>query len=95
MYKDDKSNFACKSMLFTKFNQAHAALGRGICHLLWWLFLQEAIIQELCPWMLYISIQSRAKTRCVENYSMENKTLQHSFAVDEDKVFFLILRCTA
>ena len=38
MYKDDNDNFACKSMLFTKFNQAYAAFGQGICHLLWWLF---------------------------------------------------------
>ena len=38
IYKDNKSNFASKSMLFTKFKQAHAAFGRGICHLLWWLF---------------------------------------------------------
>ena len=28
-YKDDKSNF-----VFAKFTQAHAAFGRGICHLL-------------------------------------------------------------
>ena len=33
-YKDDKSNFVFKSMLFAKFTQAHAAFGRGICHLL-------------------------------------------------------------
>ena len=28
-YKDDKSNFVFKSMLFAKFTQAHAAFGRG------------------------------------------------------------------
>ena len=33
-YKDDKSNFVFKSMLFAKFTQAHPAFGRGICHLL-------------------------------------------------------------
>ena len=33
-YKDDKSNFVFKSMLFVKFTQAHAAFGPGICHLL-------------------------------------------------------------
>ena len=33
-YKDDKSNFAFKGMLFAKLTQAHAAFGRGICHLL-------------------------------------------------------------
>ena len=34
-YKNDKSNFVFKWMLFAKFTQAHAAFGRGICHLLW------------------------------------------------------------
>ena len=33
-YKNDKSNFIFKRMLFAKFTQAHAAFGRGICHLL-------------------------------------------------------------
>ena len=33
-YKDDKSSFVFKSMLFAKFTQAHAAFGPGICHLL-------------------------------------------------------------
>ena len=28
------SNFIFKRMLFAKFTQAHAAFGRGICHLL-------------------------------------------------------------
>ena len=38
-YKDDKSNFVIKRMLFAKFQtKAHAAFGRGICHLLCWLF---------------------------------------------------------
>ena len=32
--KDDKSNFVYKRMLFANFTQAHAAFGRGICHLL-------------------------------------------------------------
>ena len=38
-YKNDKSNFIFKRMLFAKFTQAHAVFGRGIGHLLWWLFL--------------------------------------------------------
>ena len=33
-YKNDKSIFIFKRMLFAKFTQAHAAVGRGICHLL-------------------------------------------------------------
>ena len=33
-YKNDKSNFVFKRMLFAKFTQAHAAFGQGICHLL-------------------------------------------------------------
>ena len=33
-YKDDKSNFVFKRILFAKFTQAHAAFGRGICDLL-------------------------------------------------------------
>ena len=37
-YKDDKSNFVFKRMLFAKFTPAHAAIGRGACHLLRWLF---------------------------------------------------------
>ena len=33
-YKNDKSNFIFKRMLFAKFTQDHAAFGRGICYLL-------------------------------------------------------------
>ena len=32
-YKNDKFNFIFMRMLFAKFTQAHAAFGRGICHL--------------------------------------------------------------
>ena len=33
-YKNDKSEFIFKRMLFAKFTQAHAAFGRGIRHIL-------------------------------------------------------------
>ena len=45
-YKDDKSNFIFKKMLFAKFTQAHAAFGRGFCHLLWWLFLKTTDFKQ-------------------------------------------------
>ena len=43
-YKDDKSNFNFKRMLFANFTQA---FGRGICHLLLWLFFLN-MLSILC-----------------------------------------------
>ena len=42
-HKNDKSNFIFKKMLFAKFTQVHAALGRGICHLSDCYFLKAVI----------------------------------------------------
>ena len=52
------SNFIFKRMLYAKFTQAHAAYGRGIRHLLWWLFLNVISAKELFKICLYFTAAS-------------------------------------